>query len=257
MKHDPIHLARPARAFVLFRSGRRLDLLNPRSDGWTDEDLAHNLARISRWGGATRWRQSLSVAQHSLLVLKIREIEEDLTPREALRELLHDASEGLLGWDSIGPLKYHLGEPFRQLEHRLIGPGRRALRPAVMGSRRLSPAQGRRSARRRLRSPSRRRLEPRRYARRARYPLRAHRGGPSSDAWPRTLGAVAAAPRRVDVPPPAPRPSSHRRSARKRQAMTMPKPSTASLTSSPSALASPATNSRRTSSARPASTPVS
>ena len=119
MKHDPIHHAGPARAFVLFRSGRRLDLLNPRSDGWTDEDLAHNLARISRWGGATRWRQSLSVAQHSLLVLKNREIEEDLTPREALRELLHDASEGLLGWDPIGPLKVHLGEPFRQLEHRL------------------------------------------------------------------------------------------------------------------------------------------
>ena len=119
MKHDPIHHAGPARAFVLFRSGRRLDLLNPRSDGWTDEDLAHNLARISRWGGATRWRQSLSVAQHSLLVLQIREIEEDLTPREALRELLHDASEGLLGWDPIGPLKDHLGEPFRQLEHRL------------------------------------------------------------------------------------------------------------------------------------------
>ena len=40
MKHDPIHDAGPARAFVLFRSGRRLDLLNPRSDGWTDEDLA-------------------------------------------------------------------------------------------------------------------------------------------------------------------------------------------------------------------------
>lgn len=119
MKHDPIHHAGPARAFVLFRSGRRLDLLNPRSDGWTDEDLAHNLARISRWGGATRWRQSLSVAQHSLLVLQIREIEEDLTPREALRELLHDASEGLLGWDPIGPLKDHLGEPFRKLEQRL------------------------------------------------------------------------------------------------------------------------------------------
>src|SRR5271166_3192945 len=55
-------------------------------------------------------------------------------------------------------------------------------------------------------------------------PRGARRGGPSSDAWPRTLGAVAAAPRRVDVPPPAPRPSSHRRSARKRRAMTMPNP---------------------------------
>jgi uncharacterized protein len=132
MKHDPIHHAGPARAFVLFRSGRRLDLLNPRSDGWTDEDLlAHNLARISRWGGATRWRQALSVPQHSLLVLQIREIEEDLTPREALRELLHDASEGLLGWDPIGPLKDHLGEPFRQLEPRL---------QALVGERHALPA---------------------------------------------------------------------------------------------------------------------
>ena len=105
MKHDPIMSAGPARAFVLFRSGGRLDLLNPRFDCWTDEDLALNLARISRWGGASRWREPLSVAQHSLLVLQIREMEEVLTPREALRELLHDASEGLLGWDPIGPLK--------------------------------------------------------------------------------------------------------------------------------------------------------
>ena len=58
----------------------------------------------------------LSVAQHSLLVLQIQEMEEVLMPREALRELLHDASEGLLGWDPIGPLKPHLGEPFLKLE---------------------------------------------------------------------------------------------------------------------------------------------
>ena len=51
MKHDPVHHTGPTRAFVLFGSGRRLDLLNPRSDGWTDEDLAHNLARINRWAG--------------------------------------------------------------------------------------------------------------------------------------------------------------------------------------------------------------
>ena len=107
------------RAFVLFRSGRRIDLLNPSADSWTDEDLACNLARISRWGGASKWPEPLSVAQHSLFVLCIREQEEVLEPGEALRELLHDASEGLLGWDPIGPLKAHLGEPFRRLERRL------------------------------------------------------------------------------------------------------------------------------------------
>src|SRR5271165_7183993 len=72
MKHDPIMSRRPARAFVLFRSGGRLDLLNARFDCWTDEDLALNLARISRWGGATRWCEPLSAAQHSLLVRRRR-----------------------------------------------------------------------------------------------------------------------------------------------------------------------------------------
>src|SRR5271165_7078763 len=129
MKHDPIMSRRPARAFVLFRSGGRLDLLNPRFDCWTDEDLAHNLARISRWGGATRWHEPLSVAQHSLFVLQIREREEVLTPREALRELLHDGSEGLLGWDPIGPLKPHLGEPFPSSRLRGTAPEGRG-RPA-------------------------------------------------------------------------------------------------------------------------------
>jgi len=61
---------------------------------------------------------SLSLSM-SPLVLQIRERNEVLTAREAMRELLHDASEGLLGWDPIGPLKPHLGEPFRKLEQRL------------------------------------------------------------------------------------------------------------------------------------------
>src|SRR6516164_326656 len=61
---------------------------------------------------------SLSLSM-SPLVLKLRERDEVLTTREAMRELLHDASEGLLGWDPIGPTKPHLGESFRKLEHRL------------------------------------------------------------------------------------------------------------------------------------------
>src|SRR5271165_2354290 len=72
MKHDPITSMGPAPAFMLFCSAGRLDLLNPRFDCWTNEDLALNLARISRWGGATRWCEPLSVAQHSLLVLRRR-----------------------------------------------------------------------------------------------------------------------------------------------------------------------------------------
>ena len=107
------------RAFVLLKSGRRLDLLNPDPEAWTDGDLAAGLSRTMRWGGASQRAHPLSVAQHSLTVLAIREAEGPLTAREGLRELLHDATEFMLGWDCIAPLKAQLGEPFRQLEARL------------------------------------------------------------------------------------------------------------------------------------------
>ena len=107
------------RAFMLLKSKRRLDLLNPDPNAWTDEDLAGGLSRIMRWGGVSRWEHPLSVAQHSLTVLTIREADGALTPGEALRELLHDATEFMLGWDCITPLKAQLGEPFRALDARL------------------------------------------------------------------------------------------------------------------------------------------
>jgi hypothetical protein len=107
------------RAFMLLKSKRRLDLLNPDPNAWTDEDLAAGLSRTMRWGGVSRWEHPLSVAQHSLTVLTIREADGVLTPGAALRELLHDATEFMLGWDCITPLKAQLGEPFRALEARL------------------------------------------------------------------------------------------------------------------------------------------
>ena len=76
-----------ARAFMLLKSGRRLDLLNPDPQAWTDDDLAEGLSRTMRWGGASRWARPLSVAQHSLTVLAIREAEGPLTAAGALREL--------------------------------------------------------------------------------------------------------------------------------------------------------------------------
>src|SRR5271157_1298169 len=112
-------LGADARAFVLLKSRRRLDLLNPDPQAWTDDDLAVGLSRTMRWGGASRWPHPLSVAQHSLTVLAIREAEGPLTPAEALRELMHDATEFMLGWDCIAPLKAALGAPFRELEARL------------------------------------------------------------------------------------------------------------------------------------------
>ena len=46
---DSNPLSRP-QAVVLLKSGRRLDLLNPDPQAWTDEDLAAGLARTPRCG---------------------------------------------------------------------------------------------------------------------------------------------------------------------------------------------------------------
>ena len=113
---------KPDRAWVLLGGRRRLDLIDPQPTGWTDVDLAVGLSRTYRWGGHSRWELPLSVAQHSLLVLVIRQQmqpHQSLTAREALRELTHDAEEGFLGFDPITPLKQHLGEGFRALTSRL------------------------------------------------------------------------------------------------------------------------------------------
>jgi uncharacterized protein len=90
----------PQRAWVLLKSGRRINLLEPTATDWDDEDLALGLARTYRWGGHSAWDLPLSVAQHSLTVLALRRAMETkrLTDAEALRELLHDAEEGFLSW---------------------------------------------------------------------------------------------------------------------------------------------------------------
>lgn len=106
-----------ARAWVRLLSGKRLDLLNPTPFDWADEDLALGLARTYRWGGHSAWALPLSVAQHSLFVLQLRRIRfpglDD--PGGDLRELLHDADEGLLGFDCISVIKPFLGEAYRKL----------------------------------------------------------------------------------------------------------------------------------------------
>jgi hypothetical protein len=125
------------RAWVLLPSGRRLDLLSPAPDAWTDRDLAIGLSRTYRWGGHSRWELPLSVAQHSLTVLVLRQqmnAGRNLTPAEALRELLHDGDEGLLGFDPISPLKPHLGEGFKAVSDRL--------RAAIETRYRLQPWSG-------------------------------------------------------------------------------------------------------------------
>ncbi len=114
--------AAKARAWVRLPSGRRLDLISPTPFDWTDEDLAIGLARTYRWGGHSVWPGApLSVAQHSLAVLALRRARSrgGLSRAEARRELLHDAEEGLLGFDCISPLKPFLGAGFAELQARL------------------------------------------------------------------------------------------------------------------------------------------
>lgn len=105
------------RAWVRLPSGKRLDLLHPTPFDWDDEDLALGLARTYRWGGHSAWPLPLSVAQHSLLVLALHRLAKprQRDPRADLRELLHDADEGLLGFDCISVIKPFLGEAFRAL----------------------------------------------------------------------------------------------------------------------------------------------
>ncbi|WP_137126497.1 phosphohydrolase [Roseomonas sp. HF4] len=111
------------RAWVRLPSGRRLDLLSPTPFDWTDADLATGLARTFRWGGHSAWPEPLSVAQHSLTVLALRRVRtrHRLVPAQELRELLHDADEGLINFDCISPLKPFLGERFAALQARLSG----------------------------------------------------------------------------------------------------------------------------------------
>lgn len=109
------------RAWVRQPSGRRLDLVNPTPFDWDDRDLAIGLARTFRWGGHSTWPRPMSVAQHSILVMTLRR---NMSPMPldrtaALRELLHDAEEGLIGFDPVSPLKPILGDAFEALMDRL------------------------------------------------------------------------------------------------------------------------------------------
>jgi len=114
---------KPARAWVLLPSGQRLNLLEPDPWTWTDRDLAIGVSRTYRWAGYSTWDLPLSVAQHSLTVLTLTTRTagaSGLSDAERRRELLHDATEALLGgWDPITPLKPHLGDGFRALVERL------------------------------------------------------------------------------------------------------------------------------------------
>jgi hypothetical protein len=75
-------------------SGTYVDLLHPDPDDIHLEDIAHHLAGINRWTGASRY----TVAEHCVYVSCLA------PPARARWSLLHDAAEFVLG-DVSGPLK--------------------------------------------------------------------------------------------------------------------------------------------------------
>ena len=104
------------RAWQRMLSGRRLDILNPSPLDIEIEDIAHGLARVSRWNGQTRGKHSFSVAQHSVMVERlVRANAPKLDQKWYLAALLHDAPEYVIG-DMITPVKHVLGGLYREIE---------------------------------------------------------------------------------------------------------------------------------------------
>ena len=107
------------RAWQRMLSGRHLDILNPSPMDIEIEDIAHGLARVSRWNGQTKGKHLFSVAQHSVLVERLLRLNAPkLEQKWQLAALLHDAPEFVIG-DMITPFKYVLGGIYRDIEDRL------------------------------------------------------------------------------------------------------------------------------------------
>lgn len=98
-------------------SGLKFHPQDPDPDNIRLYDIAHQLALVNRFGGATKY--PYSVAQHTLLCAALAK---RLHPgdHEMYRwALLHDASEYVLG-DMVRPVKVLLPE-YREIEDRLMG----------------------------------------------------------------------------------------------------------------------------------------
>jgi 5'-deoxynucleotidase YfbR-like HD superfamily hydrolase len=113
---------KPEEEWMVTVSGRRMHITRPKPDLIEITDIAHALAKTTRFNGHTIGDEVYSVAQHSLLVSEIAELAaaRDVTfppqgrPRIALAALLHDAAEAYLG-DLIRPVKSNMPS-FTRLE---------------------------------------------------------------------------------------------------------------------------------------------
>lgn len=100
--------------WMLTATATAFELGRPRAGEVQLADIAHQLALINRFNGATT--RPYSVAEHSLLVAEIFERQLGMAnPAARLAALMHDAHECYLG-DITSPVKRHLGEECRVLE---------------------------------------------------------------------------------------------------------------------------------------------
>lgn len=95
-------------------SGLRVHVLDPHPDEISLTDIAGQLAKVNRFGGATR--EPYSVAQHCV------EVAQNVPARWRAYALLHDAHEAYIG-DRLTPIKWAMREvqprgvdPFTLLE---------------------------------------------------------------------------------------------------------------------------------------------
>ena len=108
------------RAWQRMLSGRKLDILSPSPLDVEIEDIALGLSRVTRWNGQTTGKHPYSVAQHSMLVEELFNIEyPSLDKKWNLAALLHDAPEYVIG-DLITPFKYALNNSYRYVEDNLM-----------------------------------------------------------------------------------------------------------------------------------------
>ncbi|SRR6266576_2450794 len=102
-----------SKAWIETFTGLKFDILNPKLNQITIEDIAHSTSMICRFGGHTKY--FYPVAQHLYLG-------SFLVPEEdALWFLLHDASEAYIG-DMTSPLKHltKAGEAYRPIEKNIM-----------------------------------------------------------------------------------------------------------------------------------------
>ena len=108
------------RAWQRMLSGRKLDILSPSPFEIEIEDIALGLSRVTRWNGQTTGKHPYSVAQHSVLVEELFNIEyPNLDKMWNLAALLHDAPEYVIG-DLITPFKYALNKSYLFVEDNLM-----------------------------------------------------------------------------------------------------------------------------------------